>query len=114
MVRALEEEKENYRSRLFHFKGLYENTGGHAKSMSVGDTLEAVDDDDDDRIATRSQGSRSLNNQPLERQQIGSVLNKNDQPPISRLTKDEAGPKDKQPSSGKSPCFLIISFNYIL
>lgn len=111
MVRALEEEQENYRARLFRFRGMYEDAGRHAKSMSAdsGSALEGVDDDD--RIAMRSQGSRSLNEQALERQQIGSVLNKNDHPPpppppVSRLTKDEAGPKDKQPSSGKSPLFL--------
>ncbi|KAE7997456.1 hypothetical protein FH972_002092 [Carpinus fangiana] len=55
MVRALEQEQENYRSRLFHFRGMYENAGGHAKSMSVdsGSALDGVDDDDNDRVATR-------------------------------------------------------------
>ncbi|XP_059458191.1 rop guanine nucleotide exchange factor 12-like [Corylus avellana] len=104
MVRALEEEQENYRSRLFHFRGMYENAGGHAKSMSVdsgGSALDAVDDDDNDREATRSQGSRSLNDQPLERPNINvSIFKKNDQPPISRLARDElaAGAKDKHVS----------------
>jgi hypothetical protein len=119
MVRALEQEQENYRSRLFHFRGMYENAGGHAKSMSVdsGSALDGVDDDDNDRVATRSQGSISLNDQPLERQNIVSIFKKNDQPPISRLTRDEAaGAKDKHisPSSGNSPLFLFffISFNY--
>lgn len=116
MVRALEEEQENYRSRLFHFRGMYENAGGHAKSMSVdsgGSALDAVDDDDNDREATRSQGSRSLNDQPLERPNINvSIFKKNDQPPISRLARDElaAGAKDKHvsPSSGKSGPPLIL------
>ncbi|KAK6264075.1 hypothetical protein SCA6_019509 [Theobroma cacao] len=35
MVRALEQEQENYRSRLFHFRDMNENTGRHAKSLSI-------------------------------------------------------------------------------
>ncbi|KAI4387404.1 hypothetical protein MLD38_005241 [Melastoma candidum] len=38
MVRALEQEQDNYRSRLFHFQGMKENNGRHVKSLSADQT----------------------------------------------------------------------------
>lgn len=35
MVRAIEQEQEIYRSRVFHHKGMREATGLHARTMSV-------------------------------------------------------------------------------
>jgi hypothetical protein len=35
MVRALEQEQENCKSKLFHFKGMFDNTGRHSKSLSI-------------------------------------------------------------------------------
>jgi len=101
MVRAIEEEKEDYKSKLFHFKGMYDtNAGRHSKSMSFdcGDTEEPTDDNS---IAARSHLSGPIYDRPLERQQIGSTLKRKEKGPKLRLNKDEAAPteaKDKQPS----------------
>ena len=35
MVKAMEQEQESLRSRLFHFKGMLENTRSHTKSLSI-------------------------------------------------------------------------------
>lgn len=91
MVRALEQEQENYRSRLFHFKGLHD-TGRHAKSLSI-DSASKIDGTSfDDGVTFRSQGPK--NDHPFEKQQIGSAFNRNDKcmipTPRSRLSKDEA------------------------
>lgn len=100
MIHALEQEQENYRSKLFHFQGMYDqNAGGrHAKSLSVGDRASLDESSMDDRGIFRSQGPRPVNDQSVEKQQIGSALNRNDKGPRSRFSKDEvgAGPKDKQ------------------
>ncbi|CAI0439110.1 unnamed protein product [Linum tenue] len=48
---VVEQEKESLRSRLFNFRGLYDNSGGgakHSKSMSLDETSSYDDDDDDD------------------------------------------------------------------
>ncbi|XP_021892863.1 rop guanine nucleotide exchange factor 12 isoform X2 [Carica papaya] len=71
MVRALEQEQESYRSRLFHFKGMHENASRHAKSLSVESAAKLEESSLNDDMMFRSQGS---NNQPLK----------------SRLGKDEA------------------------
>lgn len=71
MVRALEQEQENYRSRLYHFKGMQENAGGggrHAKSLSVenGGMFEDSSLMDDDVVMFRSYPGvpRSRNHEP--------------------------------------------------
>ncbi|XP_050233747.1 rop guanine nucleotide exchange factor 12 [Mercurialis annua] len=103
MVRALEQEQENYRSRLFRFKEMSETSGGrsHSKSHSVDDN--SVDDESssmDDKVTFRSQGSRIPSDPSSEKHQIGSVLHRNDKGPKSRLSRDEASvpplAKDKQ------------------
>ncbi|KAF5739152.1 hypothetical protein HS088_TW12G00352 [Tripterygium wilfordii] len=92
MVRDLEQEQENYRSRLYHFKGMQENAGGgggrHVKSLSMDVVLE--ESSSDDRVSFRSQGSRTSNDQPPLKQQAGYALNRNDKGPKSRLSKDDA------------------------
>ncbi|KAM1017091.1 hypothetical protein ACFX13_047424 [Malus domestica] len=75
MVRALEEEEEeDYKSRLYHFKGMYENTGRHAKSLSI-ESATALEFQDDDKKAS----SRSSNGA---------------QGPKSRLSKEEAAARE--------------------
>lgn len=114
MVRAMEEEKEDYKSKLFHFKGMYDTSAGrHSKSTSFdsGDTEEPTDDN---RIAARSHLSGPIYDRPLERQKIGSTLNKNEKGPKLRLNKDEAAPteaKDKQPSGKSHLVFVIIELH---
>lgn len=61
MVRAVEQDQENPRSKLFNFRGMFENTGRHAKSLSV-DTGTRLDPTAEDGAASsRSQGSRPIN-----------------------------------------------------
>ncbi|KAH9665953.1 Rop guanine nucleotide exchange factor 12 [Citrus sinensis] len=88
MVRALELEQENYRSRLFHFKGLHD-TGRHAKSLSIESAGKLGDAASFDEAPPtyRSQGPRS--DHPMEKQQIGSAFGRN-MIPRSPLTKDDA------------------------
>ena len=45
MVRALEQEQANYRSRLYHFKGMNDTLGyRHLKSQSVDDSTDTTDE----------------------------------------------------------------------
>ena len=61
MVRAVEQEQESYRSKLFNFRGMFESTGRHTKSLSV-ETASKLDPVEDDGAASsRSQGSKPLN-----------------------------------------------------
>ena len=61
MVRAFEQEQENYRSRLFHFRGMHENTGRHAKSLSIESASRLEERALDGGVPVRSQGSRPPN-----------------------------------------------------
>ncbi|KAG2722918.1 hypothetical protein I3760_02G149200 [Carya illinoinensis] len=89
MVRAIEEEEENYRSRVLKFRGMHESAGRHGTRMSFdgGSSLDPADDDSTTMFCKES-------DQPLERQKNGSVLKGTE----SRLSKDAAAAKDKQPS----------------
>lgn len=116
MARGIEaQEDENYKSRVFQLGGMHENAGRHAKSMSFdsGSSLECADDD---WMKVRSQGSRPLNDNPLERQQIGSSLKKNDRVSGLQLSKDGAAAakqaKDKQPSGNISRLFVCLFFSH--
>ncbi|RDX64397.1 Rop guanine nucleotide exchange factor 12 [Mucuna pruriens] len=62
MVKEVEQEQESYRSRLFNFKGMFENTGRHTKSLSI-ETANALDSSslEEDPGSSRSQGSKPLN-----------------------------------------------------
>jgi len=62
MVKATEQEHEGYRSKLFNFKGMFENTGRHTKSLSVesATTLDPAPSEEDP-ASSRSQGSKPLN-----------------------------------------------------
>ena len=102
MVQALEQEQENYRSRLFHFKEMNDNAAStaaqrHTKSLSIesAGALEYQDEDEgvDSRVSSRSYGGKPLND--IERQRIGLVFIQNDKGPRSRFSKDEpAGSRD--------------------
>ncbi|KAL9660630.1 hypothetical protein QQ045_025447 [Rhodiola kirilowii] len=76
MVRAIEQEQENYKSRLFHFKGMHENAGGRETKSMVIETSFAQDPVVDDRATSRSYCSAGST--PPESQKIGNSLNASD------------------------------------
>ncbi|KAJ6342730.1 hypothetical protein OIU78_010616 [Salix suchowensis] len=96
MVRALEEEQqeEDYRSRLYHFRGMNDNAGGrHVKSLSADESSSFEECSSmDDRMACRNhQAPRTLNDQESDRKQkVGISPFRNDKGPRSRIGKDEA------------------------
>ncbi|KAL1340561.1 hypothetical protein HN51_026919 [Arachis hypogaea] len=57
MVKALEQEHESYKSKLFHFKGMFENTGRHTKSLSI-ESASKLDVTEEDIVSSKSQGSK--------------------------------------------------------
>ncbi|KAK6268047.1 hypothetical protein QUC31_012207 [Theobroma cacao] len=81
MVRALEQEQENYRSRLFHFRDMNENTGRHAKSLSIESASRLEEAGMGEEVAVRSQGSRTQNDL--------LSLNRGDRGLRSRIGKEE-------------------------
>ncbi|CAK7356703.1 unnamed protein product [Dovyalis caffra] len=95
MVRALEQEQENYRSRVYHFKEMNENAGGrHVKSFSADDSSSFEQYSSmDDRITSRNHHApRPLNDQAFDhKQKVGTSPYRNDKGPRSRVGKDEAG-----------------------
>lgn len=60
MVRAGEQEQEGYKAKLFNFRGIFEGTGRHTKSLSV-DTATILEPTEDGAASSRSQGSKPLN-----------------------------------------------------
>lgn len=102
MVRDLEQDHTIEKSRSFHFKGMFEMTGRQAHSLIV-ESIHKGRSIVDDKILTRSQGSKTPGDRPVENQQIGWALNRsNDNAIKSRLTKDGVGvgPQSKdRPSS---------------
>ncbi|ESW07669.1 hypothetical protein PHAVU_010G148900 [Phaseolus vulgaris] len=62
MVKAMEQEQEGYRSKLFNFKGMFDNAGRHTKSLSV-ESATALDPSpsEEDPVSSKCQGSKSLN-----------------------------------------------------
>jgi hypothetical protein len=96
MVRALrEEQEEDYRSRLYHFKGMNENAGGqHVKSLSADDSssFEEYSSMEDRMTCRNHQAPRRLNDQASDhKQKVGTSPYRNDKGPRSRIGKDEAG-----------------------
>ncbi|KAK7261810.1 hypothetical protein RIF29_28131 [Crotalaria pallida] len=71
MVRAGEQEQqEGYRSKLFNFRGMFESTGRHTKSLSVesASSLDATTSPTEDGAASsKSQGSKQVNDVPKAR-----------------------------------------------
>lgn len=102
MVRALEQEQENYRSRLFHFKGMYEDKGGrHTKSLSIESATAMENSLSDDTVTSKSQGGDA----PAENQRTRPALHRShDRGARSKSVDQQAGAaliprlKDNQPS----------------
>lgn len=68
MVRAGEQDQESYRSKLFNFRGMFENNAGrHTKSLSVdtATTLDFQQPAEDGSASSRSQGSRPLDSDKI-------------------------------------------------
>ncbi|GAB2222312.1 hypothetical protein Droror1_Dr00013524 [Drosera rotundifolia] len=112
MVRAIEQEQENYRATVNHFRGLFDSSSNgtrHGHSMSM--ILEGTSGKDlyDDRI---SKSQASTGDRPLEKAIIGSALNRNDKAPKSRLSKDGYGAdqqaRDKGMRSAKKSYMTLI------
>lgn len=86
MVKAMEQEQEGGRSKLFNFKGIFD-TGRHAKSLSAesATTLDpaaaAAAASEEDPVSSKSQGSKPQNDQ--------------DKAPKPRVNKEEIIAKEK-------------------
>lgn len=82
MVKAMEQEQEGGRSKLFNFKGIFD-TGRHAKSLSVesATTLDPAAASEEDPVSSKSQGSKPQNDQ--------------DKAPKPRVNKEEIIAKEK-------------------
>lgn len=92
MVRAMEQEHEGFRARfLHHFRGNHENTGRHAKSLSVESASILVDSVVDDDFASRSQGSTPVHNSSAEKQHVVE----SPPPPPPPQIQPEKAPKPK-------------------
>ncbi|KOM27362.1 hypothetical protein LR48_Vigan406s017200 [Vigna angularis] len=82
MVKAMEQEQEGGRSKLFNFKGIFD-TGRHAKSLSVesATALDPAAASEEDPVSSKSQGSKAQNDQ--------------DKAPKPRVNKEEIIAKEK-------------------
>ncbi|KAF8027567.1 hypothetical protein BT93_E0469 [Corymbia citriodora subsp. variegata] len=97
MVRALNQEQEDYRSRLYHFQDMRDNAGRHVKTLSADQSMGIGGLSGDDATMSRSHGAKPQGENMMEQQQIGWSLHRSTtKAPKSRLAHDEA--KDKQPS----------------
>ncbi|KAK4482037.1 hypothetical protein RD792_012959 [Penstemon davidsonii] len=85
MVRALEEEKEIYKSRLGHFKGMNENGGRQTRSMII-ENNGSLSPEEHDRLTSRSHASVSSHD-INDQSKIGCALNRTDNVK-SRLAND--------------------------
>ncbi|KAI9162559.1 hypothetical protein LWI28_028521 [Acer negundo] len=98
MVRAMEQEQETYKSRLFNFRGMNEGTataGRHAKSFSVeiASKLEDASSSEDDL----------LNNQLVKPQSSGGLMGifgRNDRA-LKAKQKEEAATKQKEEAASR-------------
>lgn len=89
MVKAMDQEQESYKSRLFHFKNMSENsTSRHVKSWSSDcamrmDGSDNLDDDDNDMLMFRSQPGKSSSVDRPSLPLSGVTPNRNDKLPRS-------------------------------
>ncbi|KAK0598217.1 hypothetical protein LWI29_032628 [Acer saccharum] len=96
MVRAMEQEQESYKSRLFSFRGMNEGTataGRHAKSYSVIENASKLED-------ASSSDDDLLNNQLVKPQSGGGLMgifNRNDRA-LKAKQKEEAASRHKEDS----------------
>lgn len=108
MVRAGEQEQqEGYKAKLFNFRGIFEGTGRHTKSLSV-DIATSLEPTEDGAASSRSQGSRPLND--LEKIPKAKVMSKEE------IAVKEAKDKLMQGEQinnlvANQPTFHFISFN---
>ncbi|XP_023514662.1 rop guanine nucleotide exchange factor 12-like [Cucurbita pepo subsp. pepo] len=98
MIHAMEQEHEGFKSKLCHFKGTHENSGRHAKSLSIesASMLDSLVDED----TSRSQGSTPVHNNSAEK-----PLTPTNRPEKSlklKLTKDEDAVTEKEPRDKKA------------
>lgn len=94
----MEQEHEGFKSKLCHFKGTHENSGRHAKSLSIegAGMLDSLVDED----TSRSQGSTPVHNNSAEK-----PLTPTNRPEKSlklKLTKDEDAVTEKEPRDKKA------------
>ncbi|XP_031277675.1 rop guanine nucleotide exchange factor 12 [Pistacia vera] len=94
MVRALEQEQESYRSRLFHFKGLHDNASRHAKSLSIESASKLEDPAMEDGSLFRIASKARSDQPPPEKPHLGRVITRTDRVeapniPKSRLCKED-------------------------
>ncbi|KAK6153651.1 hypothetical protein DH2020_013290 [Rehmannia glutinosa] len=76
MVRALEEEKEIYKSRLEYIKGMHNDGGRQTRSMII-DNNGSISPVDDDRVTSKSHASIPLHDhEQLEQQKIGCAFDR--------------------------------------
>ncbi|KAI4331443.1 hypothetical protein MLD38_029630 [Melastoma candidum] len=95
MARALEQEEDSYRSRLFHFQGMRENNARHVKSLSADrSTTGAIGLTPDDAASSRSQGGASLDGSSAGRP-VGWSLHKTaEKGTNTQPAKEESGDKN--------------------
>ncbi|CAL0324121.1 unnamed protein product [Lupinus luteus] len=74
MVRAGEQEQEGYRSKLFNFRGMFENTGRHAKSLSVesASILDPTSPIEDASASSKNQGSNVPKARVISKEEIAA------------------------------------------
>ncbi|GFZ04163.1 rop guanine nucleotide exchange factor-like protein [Actinidia rufa] len=102
MVRALEEEQAHFKSRLFHFRGMHENTGRKAQSEIL-ESSGPLSPMELDRVTSRSQASKPVSNEPVVGSKIGLALNRNNEKSQKAQLANDEGldsslTKDKHPS----------------
>ncbi|KAK9148763.1 hypothetical protein Scep_007520 [Stephania cephalantha] len=99
MVRSLRRENTLEKLKSFSAKAMFDLTGRKAHSL----VAECVTggSETDDRMASRSHGSRPSTDNPLERQQIGWALSRTNTNMKSRLSRNGGGegPKAPKPKS---------------
>lgn len=107
MVQAGEQDQEGGgRTRLFNFKGIFEGTGRHTKSLSI-DTATQLEPTEDGAASSRSQGSKPLND-----------LDKIPKP--RTLTKEELAAKEAKEKILQGQChyyhyyYLTIFNNHLI
>ena len=113
MVRAMEQEHEGFRSRFFLFRGNHENTGRHAKSLSVESANVFDSVNEDDLSTSRSQGSTPVHNSS-EKHQAGPPLapsNRSERaskPKLSSKDNDLAAEKEAREKMALGSSFFLV------
>lgn len=110
----MEQEHEGFRSRFFLFRGTHENTGRHAKSLSVESANVFDSANEDDLSTSRSQGSTPVHNNSSEKHQAGPPLapsNRSERAPKPKLSSkddDLATEKEAREKMALGSCFFLV------